>query len=242
MKRIVSGLIIVMLFFSFTVNVYGESCPLPKTNTDKEILFSGFEWYTDYYNTIAAAKAKGIVNEWEWSRDSFDEDSCVTPHWHTIYNSINSFAGSEKGCGGYLTFLNDIPDVAGYKIDSLKLYMMWNPEKGRVSDYKETNAVQFYMASYEFDVNDKEACYNDLSNKLQMLYGENTEEYSYGIISSVIYKCWVNNEGAMISLGYSEYGVDLLYMAPEAEEKLCMTEAKVKEQEISSAAGNMAGL
>lgn len=71
-----------------------ERCKLPAVNTDVEITFSGFEWYTDYKTTLNAATNKGFVNKYDWSRDNFDLDKYVTPHWKTILNSINSNAGS----------------------------------------------------------------------------------------------------------------------------------------------------
>ncbi len=219
-----------------------EPCPLPPANTDKEINFSGFEWYSDYSTTIQTALSKGIDGKFDWVRDNFNDESCLTPHWPTIYNSINDFAGSDVRCGGYLNFIYDIPDVAGYKIDSLELYMMWNPETGYASDYTSPNAVQFYMAKYTVDVTDNEACYNDLVDKLKSLYGENPQTDVYGSIAPTTYTVWVNKEGAMVGVSYDKYTVHLVYMAPGAEDKLCQVEEKVKAQEIEGAKGDVTGL
>lgn len=221
-----------------------DSCPLPEPNTDAEIKFSGFNWYTDYKNTIYFADAKGIKNEWDWSRDNFDEDGCLTPHWYTIYTSINSYAGSEQRCGGYLSFSSsNVPSkVAGYKVDNLKLYLMWNAEKGVPTDYKERDATEFYMARYELDVTDKEAAYNDLVKKLKKLYGDNPYQDTYGSFSPVEYSVWVNQENALVAVSYGEYDVTLVYMAPGAEEKLVKVEEMVKKHEIDSAADDMSGL
>lgn len=241
-KTVFCSFLCLVIVFCITVFASAESCPLPKENCDTDILFSGFEWYTDYQDTVSTATNKGIINSWDWARDNFDADSYVTPHWAAVYNSLNSSAGSEKGCGGYLSYSSDIPNVAGYKIDNLKLYLMWNPETGKVEDYTQKDALQFYMATYTFDVTDKEACYNDLFAKLKSLYGENPMTDTYGWLSDTVYSCWVNSEGAMVALSWDEYEVTLLYMAPGAEEKLCEVEQIVKAQEISSAAGDVSGL
>lgn len=241
MRRLLLCLLCIIVLSSISIKALAESCPLPDVNTDAEIFFNGFEWYTDYNTTLKTAESKGYSNDWDWSRDSFEEDSCVTPHWHTVYNSINGFAGSETGCGGSMSFYSDLPTVAGYRLDEVHLYFMWNPDVGRVSDYKNKDAVQFYMGKYEFDVGDKEAAYKDLCSKLSGLYGENPYEGRYGI-SPTYYRVWVNEDGACVALSYDEYGVTLVYMAPGAEEKLCKVEELVKANEIASAAGDVSGL
>lgn len=235
-------LVLILILLFTTASAFAAPVPLPPANTDAEINFSGFEWYTDYSATIETAMAKGIDGKFDWVRDHFDDESCQTPHWATIYNSINSAAGSEVRCGGYLNFIYDIPDVAGYKIDSLSLYMMWNPETGYTTDYQATDAVQFYMAKYDLDVTDKESCYNDLVDKLKSLYGNNPYTDVYGSIDPTAYSVWVNDSGSLVGVSYNEYVVHLVYMAPGAEEKLCQVEKIVEAQEIESAKGDMTGL
>jgi len=236
------ALVLSLLLVVAVTTAYAAPCPLPPANTDAEINFSGFEWYTDYATTIETATAKGIDGKFDWVRDQFNDESCLTPHWPTIYNSINSFAGSEVRCGGYLHFIYDIPDVAGYKIDSLSMYMMWNPDRGYTWNYQREGSTQFYMAKYELDVTDKENCYNDLVTKLKSLYGENPFTDVYGQVSPTTYTVWINNEGALVGVSYNEYVVNLVYMAPGAEERLCEVEEIVKAQEIESAKDNVSGL
>lgn len=239
MKKVISLSLALLLLFPATF-AFAAECPLPEANTNKEINFSGFEWYSDYSETLAAATAKGIINV----RDYFDEDSYLTPHWTSFYwgKYGRDDAGSEKNCGGYISSSSGIPNVAGYKVNNLYLYMMWNPTDGKVNDYKATGAAQFYMAEYSFEVTDKEACYNDLISKLKGLYGENPIEQVAGNSSKTYYTTWVNNEGAMICLAYNENYVKLEYMAPGAEEKLCEVEECVRQQEIALAAGDISGL
>ena len=241
-KRLAIFLVCLSAIQLSPVAVNAEPCPLPEVNTDAEILFSGFDWYTDYNDTVTVANQKGMTNPWK----SFNDDMCTTPHWATVYNSINGFAGSETGCGGYITYRGEIPNVAGYKIDALHLYLMRDIANIAAEDYTQDGALQFYMAVYEFDVTDKEATYNDLLEKLKGLYGENPYLDSYGLISSTPYAVWVNEEKACIALSHDEYRVALVYMAPGAEEKLCQVEEAVKnhkiEQEKASAANDVTGL
>ena len=240
MKKLLT--LIFTLLLTVASSASAAPCPLPPANTDAEINFSDFEWYTDYATTLETAAAKGIDGKFDWVQDQFDDESCLTPHWPTIYNSINSFAGSEVRCGGYLHFIYDIPDVAGYRIDSLSLYMMWNPDKGYTWNYKRDGATQFYMAKYDLDVADKESSYNDLVIKLKSLYGDNPFTDVYGSVSPTTYTVWVNNEGALVGVSFNEYVVNLVYMAPGAEEQLCKVEEIVKAQEIENAKDNVTGL
>ena len=241
MKKLVA-LILAMALFSVGSVSLASSCPLPEGNTTSEIKFSGFEWYTDYTTTLQTATDKGFVNLYDWSRDNFKSDSWVTPHWNIILNSIPSFAGSEKGCGGYLLYTANLPNVAGYKIDELSLYLMWDPLIGAVPDFKAQNAVQFYMAKYSFDVADKKGAYEDLVNKLKKLYGDQPYVDTYGWNNGTNYTVWVNDEHALIGISYDEYDVELVYMAPGAEEKLVQVEKRIMEQEIENAANDYSGL
>lgn len=235
-------LVLIFALLIATTPAFAAPCPLPPTNTDAEINFSGFDWYSDYSATIQTALAKGIDGKFDWVRDNFDDESCLTPHWATLYNSINTFAGSEVRCGGYLSFIYDIPDVAGYKINTLTLYMMWNPETGYTTIYQNPNAAQFYMAKYNLDVSDNEGCYKDLVSKLKILYGENPYTDSYGAVAPTTYTVWVNNKGALVGVSYDKYVVNLVYMAPGAEERLCQVEKLVESQELENAKGDMTGL
>ncbi len=217
-----------------------ERCKLPAVNTDVEITFSGFEWYTDYKTTLNAATKKGFVNKYDWSRDNFELDKYVTPHWKTILNSINSNAGSEEGCGGYLSYSYDLPKVAGYKVDSLKLYFYWNPDKGPTTNFSAKDACYFYMASYKFDVTDNQAAYADLVKKLKSIYGDDPYVGDNGCGTD--YTVWVNGDQAAVGISVDEYSLNLMYYAPGAEDKLAEVEAIVKKKEIDDAADDKTGL
>lgn len=239
MKKLMA-LVLVVMILCLQGFALAERCKLPAVNTDVEIKFSGFEWYTDYKTTLNAATQKGFVNNYDWSRDNFEVDNYVTPHWKTILNSINSAAGSEQGCGGYLNYTSDIPNVAGYKVSGLKLYFIWNPEKGRATDFTAPNACLFYMAKYEFDVSDKQAAYKDLVSKLMTIYGPNPYVGDDGCGTD--YTLWVNSEQAAVGISVDEYSLVLIYYAPGAEDQLANIEELVKQQEIENAADDMTGL
>ncbi len=240
MKRVFPIILICVCLLSSGAHADGK--PMPAVNTDTEINFSGFEWYTDYKTTVETAKKKGIINKFGWSRDNFDKGKLLTPHWSTLLNSLNWAANSEENCGGYLFYSSDLPKVAGYNIDELKLYFMWNPEVGPVDDYTKQDAVQFYMARYEFDVMDKDSCFNDLTQKLKSLYGETPYSGSYSLFGDP-YLCWVNSDHALIGLCCPHYGnITLVYCAPGSEERLVQVEALVLRKEIEVAVDDMSGL
>ena len=233
-------LALILVFVFIGTMAYAEPCPLPcSANTDAEILFKGFEWYTDYPTVKATAIAKGMSDSWYF--DWFSEDTCTTPHWKTLVNSIGSFAGSETGCGGSLQYYTDVPDVAGYKVDSLDLYFMWKLN-GYKANYKDPNATQFYMAKYELDVDDTVACYRDLVEKLKTIYGNKPYSDSYGWLDPTEYTLWVNGEEALVGVSYDSYKVYLVYMAPGAEQKLVEVENYKRKQQIERAKDDMTGL
>ena len=236
MKRII--MIMIILVLSIISSAYASPCPLPEANTETEIGFAGFDWYSDYNETIEAASNRGINALTAGIRDKFEKETKKTPHWKLLLQSID--VGSEKNCGGYLHYENQIPDVAGYSVYSLDLYMMYNPEVGYTPDYTEKDAVQFYMANYEFKVADTKSCYFDLVEKLKKIYGNNP--FTDKTKQDEPYACWINQEGAMVGVCDWGFSVHLLYMAPGAEEKLIAIETKVSKQEIEKAKDDMTGL
>ena len=217
-----------------------ERCDLPAVNTTAEITFSGFEWYTDYPTTLKTATDKGFVNKYDRSRDNFDPDRYVTPHWKTILSMINSSAGSEKGCGGFLNYTSDLPKVGGYNVSSLKLYFYWNPDQGPTEDFSAEDACRFYMAAYRFDVTDNQAVYADLVTKLKSLYGSNPYAGDDGFGTD--YTVWVNTDQAAVGISVDKRSLDLMYYAPGAEDKLAEIESLVSNKEIEDAADDTSGL
>ena len=236
MKR--SMIIIIILVLSIFSNAFASPCPLPEANTETVINFDGIDWYSDYNETVGAASERGINALTRGIRDKFEKETKRTPHWKLLLQRID--VGSEKNCGGYLHYEDKIPDVAGYSVYSLDLYMMYNPEVGYTPDYTEQDAVQFYMALYELHVTDTKSCYDDLVHKLTKLYGDNP--FIDKTKQDEPYACWINQEGAMVGVCDWGFNVHLLYMAPGAEEKLKALEEKVRTQEIDKAKNDMTGL
>lgn len=238
MKKCLAFILVCVLM---CVTAYAEPCPLPcPANTHADIKFQSYEWYADYPTTLATAKSRGLSDE--WFMDWFYDDMCTTPHWRILLNSIKTFAGSETRCGGNISFSSDIPNVAGYRVKDLELYFMWNEETGYTKDYKKPGAVQFYMAMLELDIDDNDACYNDLVTKLMSLYGSKPYSDTYGWVDPTRYTVWVNDEGAMVGVSCDAYTTTLVYMAPGAEEKLVNIENLNKKQDIDNAKGDMTGL
>lgn len=240
LKKKLTAFVLVIAILCLQSIVLADKCPLPAVNSTAEIKFSDFEWYTDYPTTLKAATNKGFVNKYDWSRDNFELDSYVTPHWKTILNSINSNAGSEEGCGGYLNYISNVPKVAGYKVNSLQLYFYWNPDKGPTKNFSAKDACYFYMAKYEFNVTDNQSAYADLVTKLKKLYGNTPYEGEDGCGTN--YTVWVNDDQAAVGISVDEYSLELVYYAPGAEDKLAEIESIVKKKEIEDASDDMTGL
>lgn len=240
LRKRLTALALVIVLLCLQGIALASKCPYPVINSTADISFSGFEWYTDYKTTLNTASKKGFINKYDWSRDNFDLDKYVTPHWQTILNSINSNAGSEEGCGGYLNYTSDLPKVAGYKVSNLKLYFYWNPLKGPTTNFAATNACYFYMAKYEFDVSDNQTAYADLVSKLKKIYGDDPYVDEYGCGTN--YTLWVNSDEASVGISVDEYSLCLEYCAPGAEDRLAEIEAIVKKKEIDDAADDLSGL
>lgn len=234
MKRIA---LLVVLLLLVTSTAYAKPCPLPEVNTDKEIKFNGLDWYTDYNETVKNLEGKGFKNEVAWARD---EVPTMAAHWHSPFSSVYY---SEKNTGCRFSFFsigsNKLPKTAGYDLHSLEVYLMWNPERGFTEDYKADNALQFYYAGYCFDVTDKEYAYNDLAGKLKSVYGDNPY---VGTSLGKEYLVWVNTEQAAIVLARNSIYVELIYMAPHAEENLVAVEEKERQRENGNAEGDFTGL
>ena len=233
MKRILALTILLML--ALTTCAFASPKPLPPANTDADIQFSGFEWYSDYNTTIDKIRDMGI--DTSFFVEILAESTRETPHWSGLFDS--GFSDSQPRCGVVMSFIIDVPDVAGYKVSSLTTYLMWNPDNGFTENYKEDGKLQFYMAKYDFDVTDTQSCYDDLVKKLKSIYGNNPYSDEY---YSTHYTCWINNDKAMVGVSDSGTFVRLFYMAPNAEDKLSEIERIVAKQEIDNAAGDISGL
>lgn len=234
MKKRCIALILTVLMFIGGVPAFAESCPLPEPNTDVEIKFPGIEWYTDYIDTLVEAEKKGI-NVYDKYTCFFEDYEKRTPHWPVLFDE--GHWGSEKGCGGFILFSRDrqVPDLAGYKVYCLDLYLMYDQNVGRAADFKQPGAVQFYLGQYLFwnkDLNIQVA-YEELLLKLKNIYGDNPET-GYSEDHECDYAIWVNKEGALVGLSKNEYFMYLTYMAPGAEERLCQLEEKIEADVIAA--------
>ncbi len=235
-KRVIALTMVMCMNLLLLVSYsFAEPCRLPPVNTEKEILFSGFDWYIDYPTLMDTADKLGIEQNYFYSGPQLDNSLKLTPHWKIVKDFTSD--GSERGCGARVHFYSNIPDVAGYPVRVLTFYMMWNPAFGR-AQYNDPDALQMYMTHYEIIPSDTMSCYKDIKAKLMDLYGENPS-VGYSVNE---YACWVNAEGAFIGITYFDSTVDLYYMAPKAESRLCQTEKLIQEQELNGAQGDYSGL
>ena len=72
--------ILILIFASST----SLALSIPEKNTNAEITFSGFEWYSDYNATIKAAE-KNKFKQPSFSTNGMEWDA---PHWTYASNSL----------------------------------------------------------------------------------------------------------------------------------------------------------
>lgn len=184
---------------------------IPEPNTDKEINFLGLEWYTDFPTTIKALENAGLKN-YEVKTSSGKPESEM-PFWNFM-EPLDRDRLTGENCGIRVQF-KKVSNVADHKVSYADIYMML--DQGTIDTYKRKDAVKFYMAVYYFDTKDDEACYFDLFQKLQKIYGSSI---SYGSFDGP-YAYWVNYENAVIRLQrYNGSHTYLAYMAPNSTQEL----------------------
>ena len=232
MKRVVAMLAVVVIVVGMVSVGYAKPCPLPQVNTDKEIKFRGLDWYTDYEETLKNLKVQDLLP----GRKDFPD---MGPHWESAYGSIYC---SEYDTGGRILLHDskyELPNVAGHRLLSMKIYFMYNPQKGFSESYKEKNAIQFYYAEYDFTTDDNKFAYQDIAKKLKEIYGENPY---VGDFYGDEYLVWVNKELAAVILSYDSISITLAYMAPGAEDNLLIVEEKEAQRKRDNAVGDTTGL
>lgn len=237
MKKIIVSIIVILVVFGMISTTFASPCPLPSANTDAEINFSDFEWYSDYPSVIKKSEELG----WNNVSGIFNPNGgCTTPHWSIIQEIAHCWAGSEKHCGDNISY-SHIQGIAGYDDVYVSMFFIFTPGIGNYDNYTEPNTSQFYLAEYEFDVADSDTCYNDLVDKLESIYGEHPYT-GFDNLISMPYKWWVNKDGAVVGIKNHNGHVTVVYCAPKSEEKLAEIEKWVEVNEIESAKGNINGL
>ena len=243
MKKYVAILVVIALCCSSGL---AERCPQPKPNTEMNISFSEFEWYSDYGSAMRIASELGYSN----SSALFSRNrGCVTPHWNTYEEIVHCFAGSETNCGGELIFYAG-PKVAGYDLYELDLRFIYTPNIGRCENYEEEGAVQLYMVEYIFISEHEETVYWDLVEKLESIYGDKPYDNRNKSDNDILCSYWINEDGATVGVKCEPgWYVSVIYSAPGSEDALAATEKWVQtlemqyaREQVSEAAGDTSGL
>lgn len=255
MKRFIVLLCVLCLLFSFMPFAFADYCPLPETNSEATITFNGLPWYTDYYKTLENVAALGYKCK---PGGGFPmEDLCFSteyirfPHWINFV-APNYAGGGMYGTGAKFDFSPDtsiepFPTVAGHDISHLELYFLWNPDIGPVEEAKAEEAIQFYAACYSFaavNYDEFPGIFEDLYTKLCGLYGAQPDKPfndKYGR-HATDYAVWVDKDQASVILINDTHYVQLVYMAPECEEKLCIVEDLIASSVKDSDPANVSGL
>ena len=166
MKKLVSVILISMMIF----------CLVAETANADEILFRGLPWYSSMTEVKASFADDSILV------DEIDEALQV------LYSKIDgNMRNISYGITGYpagwvaYSYLEGMDfNVAGYGLSDMMIYCCYGLDENNVD--RDINSSRFYLASYTFNVVDKQGAFDDLKGKLTSLYGsgiENDVESSY---------------------------------------------------------------
>ena len=235
MKRVLSVIIVIFIMTCFTG--YADS--------DKEIRFRNISWGI---NIDEVKQALSDIELWN------DGDGYPLSHWSDkqAYYIVREENGWMGWC--FNNYTGEPLKVAGYPVSIVYVYCAYSlDETGNVLRNRESS--EFYMASYIFDVLDKQGTYEDLKAKMTSLYGEGKEtiEYGSGIYNTgsdewKSYKSttmrveWrgANNTGVVLTgiwddreMGVSiESGVTLVYGKTDYDDKLIRIEKAVAQEKL----------
>ncbi|MBQ8073919.1 MAG: hypothetical protein IJ231_09190 [Clostridia bacterium] len=141
-----------------------------------EILFRGLPWYSSMAEVKASFADDPILV------DEVDEAvqvlySKIDGNMHNLSYGIT---GYPAGWVAY-SYLDGMDfNVAGYGLSDMMVYCCYGLDENNVD--REINSSRLYLASYTFNVVDKQGAFEDLKEKLTSLYGngiENAVENSY---------------------------------------------------------------
>ena len=237
MKKLVTICILIITMFILFTDAQADSFPLPEPNTDVEITFSDFSWYMDYPAIRREIKERGFT----YGATNFSPESSYSPHWTVVSTTIFN---AEKRCGGNLGFYTSLPKVAGYNVESINFYFLWNIDSDLYENYtdgryKENDSALFYIGVYKIDAVDRNAAFKDLVAKMKKLYGDSPYERDIGNNYSCAY--WVNTQNAVVGI-MNGISLEITYMAPGGEERLAAVADAVAQKEVNDAQEDLSGL
>lgn len=237
MRKLATLCVLIINMFILITNVHAEFFPLPEPNTDVEITFSDFTWYMDYPTIRREAKERGFT----YGAASFSPVLSYSPHWTVVSTTIFN---AEKRCGGNLGFYTGLPKVAGYNVESINFYFLWNISSDLYENYvdgryKDNDSALFYMGVYKIDAVDRKAAFDDLIEKMKNIYGDSPYERDIGGNYSCAY--WVNTQNGVVGI-MNGISLEIVYMAPGGEERLAAVADAVAQKEVTEAQEDMSGL
>lgn len=210
---------------------------------EKEILFRGLEWGIPYEETLKAFDKDFPFTESE----PFDFWRMPTDLLKTTdYRSYREYLGTSVGSSVkyYESF-----EVAGYPVRSVNMYYAYLPgEDGiLVRDHEHTS---FYLGFYEILPKDYYTAFEDLTTKMNTLYGdmdyENIEDGSSFINNT--FRVWNGKNGTMVGLELEEYNASdtkylyIRYTFQGADELIEQAHQAVLLEERINAESNYDGL
>ncbi len=237
MKKLVTFCILIINMFILITDVQAEYYPLPEPNTDVEITFSDFTWYMDYPSILSETKERGFT----YGATSFSPMLSYSPHWTVVSTTIFN---AEKRCGGNLGFYIGLPKVAGYNVEAINFYFLWNISSDLYENYvdgryKDNDSALFYMGVYKIDAVDRKAAFDDLVAKMKNIYGDSPYERDIGSNYSCAY--WVNTQNAVVGI-MNGISLEITYIAPGGEERLAAVADAVAQKEVNDAQEDVSGL
>lgn len=161
MKQIKKIILVLSLFLLLTTHVIVSA---EENSEKKEIFFREIQWGSTY------SEVKNQLYEFDWYEMYSD--------YMKTYSVGDIIYGDYKGIdftnGGFNMvvhpFSNKETNVAGYTTSDINLYFSF-PVTENGLEIIEDDAV-FYGATYEFEPQDYDSMYADLTSKLTTLYGE----------------------------------------------------------------------
>ena len=217
MKRALCLVFTALFVFLCCVSAFAE---------DDVILFRGLNWRASYPHVKQELSDLGLMDFRGETVHPYKVIDIMLDQWDGNngfdYTDINIFAYATRQT-----------KVAGYMTSDIKLHFAYIPEDG-VPTHDESRAA-LYGATYEFELEDVDAAYEDLTKKLTGLYGSPNEGYYtkedfFGY--DIEFILWTRGESEMVlgkkysKLGKSDmvwisyatdYGNSYLQMASDAE-------------------------
>ncbi len=172
---------------------------------DKEILFRGVEWGIPYEETLKAFDKNFPLIESEPSDFwRIPTETLKTKDYRYYREYLGTSVGSSVKY--YESF-----EVAGYPVHNVNMYYVYLPgEDGiLVRDHEHT---AFIKGHYELQPKDYYTAFEDLTDKMNTLYGDMDYENKEGKYIYNTFRVWNGKNGTMVGLELEEYSASRKYL------------------------------